>query len=106
MPIWILFELVLLINVREFKMKIKKNNPNTNALLAFLAAILAIIAAPTVSAEESLINALTSGKASFSARLRYENVEQENKPEDANAYTARLTAAYKTATYYGFGAFA
>lgn len=87
-------------------MKIKKNNPNTNASLAFLAATLAIIAAPTVSAEESLINALTSGKASFSARLRYENVEQENKPEDANAYTARLTAAYKTATYYGFGAFA
>ena len=55
-------------------MKIKKNNPNTNALLAFLASTLAIIAAPTVSAEESLINALTSGKASFSARLRYENV--------------------------------
>ncbi|OUR82980.1 hypothetical protein A9Q82_05900 [Cycloclasticus sp. 46_120_T64] len=87
-------------------MKIKKNSPKTNALLSFLAGTMAISAAPTASAEESLVNALTNGKASFSARLRYENVDQENKPEEANAYTARLTATYKTASYYGFSAFA
>jgi len=87
-------------------MKIKKNSPKTNALLSFLAGTMAISAAPTASAQESLVNALTNGKASFSARLRYENVDQENKSEEANAYTARLTAAYKTASYYGFSAFA
>lgn len=87
-------------------MKIKKNSPKTNALLSFLAGTMAISVAPTASAEESFVNALTNGKASFSARLRYENVDQENKPEDAHAYTARLTAAYKTASYYGFSAFA
>ncbi|MEW5056503.1 MAG: hypothetical protein AB1Y25_02670 [Cycloclasticus sp.] len=87
-------------------MKIKKNSPKTNALLSFLAGTMVISAAPTASAQESFVNALTNGKASFSARLRYENVDQENKPEDAHAYTARLTAAYKTASYYGFSAFA
>ena len=81
-------------------MKIKKN-----IFLGLLVGVTTVCAAPLVSAEESFINALTNGKASFSARLRYENVDQENKPEDANAYTARLTAAYKTGTYYGFGAF-
>ncbi len=81
-------------------MKIKKN-----IFLGLLVGVTTVCAAPLVSAEESFINALTNGKASFSARLRYENVDQENKPEDANAYTARITAAYKTGTYYGFGAF-
>jgi len=81
-------------------MKIKKN-----IFLGLLVGATTVCAAPLVSAEESFINAITNGKASFSARLRYENVDQENKPEDANAYTARLTAAYKTGTYYGFGAF-
>jgi len=86
-------------------MKIKKKAKHNPIIMGTIASSMLMTATPIVHAEESLLTALTSGKASYSARLRYENVDQDNKPEEANAYTARLTAAYKTGTYYGFGLF-
>ncbi|MDX2426338.1 MAG: hypothetical protein QNK15_08810 [Cycloclasticus sp.] len=83
-------------------MKNKKFNPQKSVFLSALAGTMTFASA-TIQAEESILDAISKGQSSFSANLRYENVDQENKPEEANAYTARLTAAYKTGTYYGLG---
>lgn len=83
-------------------MKNKKFSPQKYVFLSALAGTMTLASA-TIQAEESLLDAISKGQSSFSANLRYENVDQENKPEEANAYTARLTAAYKTGTYYGLG---
>jgi hypothetical protein len=86
-------------------MKSNKKSHSNPIIVGAIASTILMTTAPLAQAEESIINALSSGKASYSARLRYENVDQENLSEEANAYTARLTAAYKTGTYYGFGLF-
>lgn len=83
-------------------MKNKKFSPQKSVFLSALAGTMTLVSA-TIQAEESILDAISKGQSSFSANLRYENVDQENKPEEANAYTARLTAAYKTGTYYGLG---
>lgn len=83
-------------------MKNKKFSPQKYVFLSALAGTMTLASA-TIQAEESLLDAISKGQSSFSANLRYENVDQENKPEEANAYTARLTAAYKTGTYYDLG---
>ena len=85
-------------------MKINTIATQKNLLLGVITSSMLFVNAP-LRAEESIVNALTNGKTSYSARLRYENVDQENLSEEANAYTARLTAAYKTGSYYGFGLF-
>ncbi|MFC6804647.1 hypothetical protein ACFQE2_02705 [Methylophaga thalassica] len=59
----------------------------------------------TVMADDSFYDALTAGKVSFSARLRYESVEQDNALKDADAVTLRTTLGYKTGDFHGFGAF-
>ena len=59
----------------------------------------------TVVANDSFYEALTGGKVSFSARLRYESVEQDNSLKDADAVTLRTTLGYKTGDFHGFGAF-
>ncbi len=63
----------------------------------------ALTTSHTAQADDPLWTALTSGKTDFSARLRYENVDDEGAQEDANAYTARITLGYKTGTFHGFG---
>jgi hypothetical protein len=83
-------------------MKNKKISPQKSVFLSALAGTMTLASA-TIQAEESILDAISKGQSSFSANLRYENVDQENKPEEANAYTARLTAAYKTGTYYDLG---
>lgn len=61
----------------------------------------------TVAAAEkdSFMEALTGGKVSFSARARYESVEQDNNLKDADAFTVRSTLGYETGRLNGFGAF-
>lgn len=67
----------------------------------------ALVTLPTVTmAEDAFFEALSSGKVSFSARLRYENVEQNNAKKDADAFTIRTTLGYKTGVLHGFSAFA
>jgi hypothetical protein len=55
-------------------------------------------------ADDAFYEALTGGKVSFSARARYEAVDQEGK-EDADAYTLRTTLGYKTGDFKGFSGF-
>ena len=50
--------------------------------------------------------ALISGKPTIYLRPRYEHVEQENKPNDANAYTMRTMLGYRTGTWYGLSGYA
>jgi hypothetical protein len=64
-----------------------------------------IITAPTVYAEDDFYEALTAGKVNFSARARYESVEQDNAKKDADAYTVRTTLGYKTGLFHGFSGF-
>jgi hypothetical protein len=59
----------------------------------------------TAQAEDAFMEALTGGKVSFSARARYENVNQDNALEDADAYTLRTTLAYKTGAFHGLSGF-
>jgi len=76
--------------------------------LAWLAASIgAIVSLPsTAMAEDAFFEALTGGKVSFSARARYETVDQDNALKDADAFTVRTTLGYKTGSFHGFSAFA
>jgi len=61
-----------------------------------------LLAVPTVTmADDAFFEALTGGKVSFSARARYESVEQDGK-KDADAVTVRTTLGYKTGAFHGF----
>ena len=54
---------------------------------------------------DGFYDALTGGKVSFSARVRYESVEQDNALKDADALTLRTTLGYKTGAFHGFTGF-
>lgn len=58
-----------------------------------------------VMAEDAFMDALTEGKVSFSARARYESVDQDNALKDADAFTLRTTLGYKTGAFHGFSGF-
>lgn len=63
-----------------------------------------LLAAPgTGFAEQSatLGEALTSGKPILNLRPRFEFVEQDGKPGDANAFTMRTLAGWKTGSWLG-----
>jgi hypothetical protein len=60
----------------------------------------------TAQAEDAFMEALTGGKVSFSARARYEAVDDgDPATKDADAYTLRTTLGYKTGTFHGFSGF-
>ncbi|MCH8861855.1 MAG: alginate export family protein [Proteobacteria bacterium] len=72
----------------------------------FLALLALMIGLPTTaSAADSLNEALTKGKFSLNARMRYENVSHEAVAEAANAVTVRLRYGYATEEYKGFKVF-
>jgi hypothetical protein len=66
----------------------------------------AALAPVTAQADDAFYEALTGGKVGFSARARYESVEQDNALKDADAYTLRTTLSYETGAFKGFKAFA
>ncbi len=83
-----------------------KTQSITKPLLRFLSgSIIAGLTAsvPSVQAEDAFWTALTGGKPDFSVRYRYENVDDDLQPREANASTARFTLGYKTGTFHGFG---
>ncbi|MEZ5542402.1 MAG: alginate export family protein [Pseudomonadota bacterium] len=49
--------------------------------------------------------ALVSGKPELDLRLRYENVDQDNPLENADAFTLRTRLGYRTGTFRDFAAF-
>lgn len=63
------------------------------------------VSAPALAEAGSFTEALTGGKASIDARLRYESVDQENALKNANAFTARVRLGYMTGEFAGFSAF-
>lgn len=75
-----------------------------------LVAALVISAAGAASgpaqAEEDFSEALLGGKPIIDLRLRYEHVEQDGLPNNANAYTGRARLGYETGSFYGFSALA
>jgi len=79
-----------------------------NAIGLVSATALLLAAAPLAAAEDSdsLASAITAGKAGVNVRARYERVDQDGAPEDADALTARLRLNYKTGSWRGFSAFA
>ena len=61
------------------------------------------LTANPVHAEDAFWEALTAGKTDLGVRLRYENVDDDLQPREANATTARITIGYKTGTFHGLG---
>jgi len=57
-------------------------------------------------AQTSLADAIKSGTPLIDVRLRYEQVDQEDKPRNATATTLRARLGYQTGQYYGFTALA
>lgn len=79
-----------------------KNKPLVMTLFA-TAMSSALISTP-VAADDAFFEALTGGKVGFSARARYENVDQDGV-KDADAFTVRTTLSYKTGAFHGFTGF-
>lgn len=63
-----------------------------------------LLALPLAAGAEdalSLSDAITGGKPILNLRPRYEFVDQDGRPEEANAYTLRTLAGWKTGTWKG-----
>lgn len=74
--------------------------------VTLLTGAISLLLLPQAQAEQDdFIRAITDGKVSFSARLRYESVEQDNALKDADALTLRTILGYKTGAFYGFSGF-
>jgi hypothetical protein len=71
-----------------------------------LIAALVISTAGPAWAEEDFAEALFGGKPIIDLRMRYEHVEQDGLPNNANAYTGRARLGYETGSFYGFSALA
>ena len=78
----------------------------TGALLLLGALVASISMAAEVpqgpQPAETLLEAVTGGKLLLNVRPRYESVEQDGKREDANAFTNRLLAGWRTLPFHGF----
>jgi hypothetical protein len=59
---------------------------------------------PAPADAASLGEALTGGKLLLNLRPRYEHVEQDGKPNNADAYTMRTLLGYRTGTWKGLSA--
>jgi hypothetical protein len=73
---------------------------------ALLLSLLAVFVPDLAFSQPTLIDAIKSGSPLIDLRLRYENVEQENKPDNASATTFRARLGYQTGQYHGFSALA
>lgn len=60
-----------------------------------------LICTGTVAAETTFTQAFSEGTPSGDLRLRYENVDQDNALDNANALTLRTRLGYKTGVYHG-----
>jgi len=65
-----------------------------------------VVAQTQESGEQSIAAAMTSGKARFGIRYRFENVDQDGFADDANASTVRLRLNYLTGTWHNWSGFA
>lgn len=58
----------------------------------------------TASANDSLVDAIKNGRPLINLRYRFEHVDQDGKPENAEAHTVRTKLGYETAPFYDFSA--
>jgi hypothetical protein len=58
------------------------------------------------AAAQTLLTAIDSGRPIINVRLRYEDVDQSNRTEVAQALTVRARLGYQTGVYYGFSVIA
>jgi hypothetical protein len=73
----------------------------------FPSVLLAAISVSNVAlSQTTLVDAIKNGMPLVDLRLRYENVDQENKPKNASATTLRARLGYQTGQYHGFSALA
>ena len=83
---------------------------NRSLNICLLAAIAAMYALPTLAEDApvtppppaTLLEAITTGKPMISFRLRYENVDQDGKADNANAWTLRNLVGWQTAPFNHF----
>lgn len=73
-----------------------------NNLLPLMTAALMVSGISSVSAAETVYEALSSGKASGNINLRYESVSQDNMVKDASALTLRTRFTYTSADLSGW----
>jgi len=79
----------------------------THKILAQLIVAIAGLMSLTIASaqENTLAEAVMSGKAHVALRYRYEHVDQDNLLLDANASTLRIRLNYKTEVWRGWSAF-
>jgi len=65
--------------------------------------VLLCLATGVAPADGTLVEAITSGKPDLLLNYRYEHVEDDLRPLDADAATLRTTLGYTTGTFAGFG---
>ncbi|MEK6211885.1 MAG: alginate export family protein [Pseudomonadota bacterium] len=66
-----------------------------------------LLALPVVASAEnafSPLDAIATGKATLNLRPRYEFVDQNGRPDEANAFTLRTLAGWKTGAWKGLSA--
>jgi hypothetical protein len=82
-------------------------NTNKCVLGGYIAFLFIALSSQSVLAEggsdDPLWEALKGGRFDFSARYRYEHVDDNAAPDQANASTIRTTLGYTTGNFYGFG---
>lgn len=66
--------------------------------------LLALPVATSAETALSPVDAIATGKASLNLRPRYETVDQDGRPDEANAFTVRTLAGWKTGTWNGMSA--
>jgi hypothetical protein len=70
-------------------------------IVLYLSSILAA-SSPTAVMADSITEAFITGKTKVNLNLRYENVNQDNQLEDADALTLRTRLTYTTGSFKGF----
>lgn len=76
-------------------------------MIGLFASTALLLAAPFAAADgDTLASAVASGKAGVNVRARYEHVDQDTIPDEADAATARLRLNYKTGSWKGWSGFA
>ena len=86
-------------------MKLKySNNPSHFRTGLLTSSFIAAMGINSANAAETFTEAFTTGTIYADLRLRYENVDQDNALQDADALTLRTRLGYKTGSFNGFSA--
>jgi len=77
--------------------------PKCKLLTAAISAVVFGFAGQAIAEEQTTLkDAITDGKLNFNLRYRYENVDDDVRPEEAHASTVRARLTYNTKTFSDF----